>query len=682
VSPTKGLVLRPLDFRSGALWDGLNVVERDGELVTRRGFTHLGNVPLGNIDNVDMEPFGTAVDLGGEWTTVGYLAVESGGTPASYSAGEVLGFVLSVDPPSASGVLVSDITFEYYSPTSATWKTLEVDTTLWKTDFPFVDWEGVTRFVVPHDWTEADPVSAPPGYDEGYAWIRFSASSFASIVVDSAVGYTDNPTSGDSSSLGDIRSFATRDGWRTLAPHLYGSGGAVSLVVINKDLTPKFNGLESSIGAYDAAGLGSGSLVYNPAGNGFMLATASKHIQWYRDNTSSTGWSNRDFPFDSTSTDNAYEDILRRSSLPPSVALALYSGRVFALDAEGNVRWSAPDEFWEVWPEENLYRLNSDGATIGVGMVAMQGALYIFTEGEIWRAVTGEPIPGQESLVQFEQVETVGCVARKTLVASESEIHFLANDGVRVFNGQESRTITDAVSDLFAADSESEWAIRNLHPCAGVVHERNREYRLYYASAGGTENDTCLVIQLDTRACWIWGAPQQTGLDTSGLSGQRRWGVRVSAATYRPDMGRILAVGPVKCVDLLDDGYLDGGSKIEWYAEMQNIGLGDPGRRRVTRVSTEAARISSSKMSVGVVVDGRRRDVRDVSQQVDASVGSSALGSGNAAGQALVEDYGSYGPYEWRGSSVGRSFRPRVAADATNYEAARIVGVVVDVAEG
>lgn len=345
----------------------------------------------------------------------------------------------------------------------------------------------------------------------------------------------------------------------------------------------------------------------------------------------------------SDGADTAYEDIPLLSSMPRPSAVATYNRRLIVAErGTGNVRWSAPAEFWDILPEDNVYQLAGVGAGNVLGMAELYGALYIFTDSAIWRMVEVQALEGSTSTMSFSFVEGTGCTSNRSVVVEEGYIYFLAQDGVRRFNGQRSQLMTRAVLELFEADATHPLALRRSRhsEACGVFDRRRRRYLLGYPKAGSDGNDCVLVVSEDGR-CWLWGDDDLAGVDTSGESGpigQPRRGVRMQSATWHPGESRVLAVDKSGLCYWLDVGDNDFGEPILWYAETHHLGVGARGYKSLQLIEFEVAHEGTGSLRISSVPDGdfSRKDSRTVAPDTRGVDAGAVEGAFAAAGQAMA----------------------------------------------
>jgi hypothetical protein len=390
--------------------------------------------------------------------------------------------------------------------------------------------------------------------------------------------------------------------------------------------------------------------------------------------------------------DTPYEDIVVESNLPTPRVLATYAGYVFAANFPGKpheFRWSAEGAYWKIWPSENVDTLASRGSGPIVGAAELGGALFMFTTTSIFRfqlvpapddSETGLPI------LYVDHVEDVGCVVGRSVVLCGDRILFLAEDGVRAFDGTRSRNVSKSVRDLFRRDSDHPMAVRRNDKICAAHHPVANEYRLFYPRAGSLENDCGLAIQLDTGACWLHGADDVAGLDTEGATqpiGQRRRGVRAMHAVWHPEREAIVGVDAAGVVFEMDSGEQDIESKVEAYAETHAYGLGDSREKWLRRVDVTAAREHLEAARFKLIPDGNRAraETRDIASNPIETTFSSSPGVAQA-GTALSQVDKGYAPHVVRSCLKGRNFRVRIETKGSAHAPFKIASMDLEVEVG
>lgn len=682
-----GVVLDPSKGRTNSLLDALNVEDRRGSLSTRRGNETMGLAGLESSVQVASAVYPTSWD-GLDSDDYVYLKVDidDGGPGAASPTGASVTpanafFVIQMGDSSVETDPHEGLTFEYYAD-DGEWKRLDVDL------FAF-DKQGDLFFPPayvsptaskcmhlrrPSDWTNQDPLGL--GGDHGdYAWIRVSRASgewketYPTILVFSL----------QTTRTADLVSFRSRRaGWKTVLIAADSDSG--ELVLRDVDAQPTTQGqlqyiasLASSFDPEDVVGVRS---VYLPFTDSLLTWTGQKWIEYDVENETVA-------ELEVNTTAPQYEGLALRDVFPEPSALAIHDGRLFIAEKDtGTVWYTGPSEFWRVLPGLNNYRLGGVGSGRVLGMAPLHGALYIFTDAAIYSAVQAEPVAGQDARVSFRHVESVSCIAPRSIVASDDGIYFMAADGPRFFNGQGSKRIGRAVRNLFQPDSLHPLAARRADEGVGVYHDVEEQYRFYYPSSDAHENDTCLVVSMPEGRCWLWGHERLAGHATAS-SGQLRAGVRGTRACWRPDLGALFIADRHGAVYRCDTGHRDGPSDIEWRAETHHINMGRALRQRILDVTTTLKRDNNGYIDVSVVTDGRYVDTRTLQAQRGSQAASSAVdGLDLSAGGAIFDDVESFAPVLARFARMGRNHRVRLASSESNgHVGQQIAGIEVTLQE-
>jgi hypothetical protein len=384
--------------------------------------------------------------------------------------------------------------------------------------------------------------------------------------------------------------------------------------------------------------------------------------------------------------DTAYEDLPLLAALPSHpAAMVLFAGRIivggFRLNPQG-LAWSAPNEFWEIWPATNQTRLAGSGRI--VAMVPVNETLYIFTTVGIWRAQFTEPLEGEESTLFVDLVEETPCVAGRSAVAAGRSVVFLSEDGVRVFNGERSRLLSSGVRDLFRSDSADPFACMRKTRAIAVWNPVENQYVLSYPLSSSPHNDTALVIDLDDETAWLWGADVSTDEVTSPpTAAQRARGVRAIGMAWDRRAQSVLAIDPEGVVFHLSSGADDLGSKTPWYLESHNVRIAASEQAVCEKVTVSVARDHFQSFSVGVIPDGDRAriDTKVVGAASDRLDTTAAFGSASLAGDITpLQLDESVVPVTWRGRKKARNHRVRVSSISPTHHPIRVVAVTAELA--
>jgi hypothetical protein len=394
-----------------------------------------------------------------------------------------------------------------------------------------------------------------------------------------------------------------------------------------------------------------------------------------------------EFP-ETTADGTDWEDVVLRSTIDGASAAAVYNQRLFIAGKGSTSRrliWSAPAEFWTLIPEANVHELVGGGNGDIVALVPIHRTLYVFTETAIWSVHEIDPVEGQDSAVAVSLVEATGAVGRLSVVALEGMIAFLSNDGVRVFDGQKSRRITDAVSDLFDKSSEHVMALMSSARSTAVMAWDKEEHELIlsYRRVDSDNNNAALVINLDSGACMLWGEVPATSLDTQTYAASRRdW--RGDGVVFDDTARRLLAIGDDGIVCTLDHGSPDiGRFGIQWSFSTHHLGMGRSKHQILTGVDLEVARDHVKSINIDVIPDGRLDRMSTMTRpvQMDGLATGDELDSFAAAGAALLNTEASYAPVVARFSSKGRNHRVRVRSVDGDEAPVRVASISVGLQE-
>jgi hypothetical protein len=702
-----GLQLEPPEGKPHGLLRGLNVEGRDGHLAVRRGAEAIGTLNTNQGALASVYPA-----IGAQWDnqTVGYFGLI---TPYAVNAEDesiLFGITnLTIGATGTEGD--APLTWEFYGEDDE-WHELDV---LLFSSFPAAVFGSVR---LPRGWKLGTPTGIPALANNRY-WMRLTVGGGFAFTPAGALPQFTHTQERAIQSDTLLYVFTSRRGPRCVACIAREFSGATDFrawhvydvdqpnesneagfkyvfnPLLDEDAVPRAN-----VGDRAAA-------LYVPATDEVLFSLGDKLYTWSlaADPEAAPDAQYALHPASALEVfapdhgddvvDTRFEDVVVETHLTAAKVLAIHAGRVFAMAFPGDphtMRWSAPDEFWHVFPSSNVATLATKSSGMIVGAIEVQGTLFIFTTTSIFKAqISDTPTGTNESDLYLDQVEETGCVSGRTIVAVDGRVLFLSSDGVRVFDGVRSRTITKDVRDLFRPGSRHAMAVRQyLDEICAVWHPIENEYRLFYSTSGARENDALLTIRLDDMTCWLHGSEDVAGIDTQGVDqpvGQRRRGVRAHSAVWHPARGEVVTVDKAGVVGVMDCGDVDMESKIEAYAETHHIGMGDARDKVLTRVDLMAARDHFSSFTVGVIPDGNR--AREDSRVIDISpfdVDSLDAGAEDAllpqAGRPLVELDDAYAPITLRMKLKGRNHRIRIATRASDHAPFRISSMEVELEIG
>lgn len=641
--------------------DALNVEERDGHLAVRPGQKYMGTLTGGGVDQgmVAIHP----ADANGQ--TVTYAAF------AALVADAGLEFVILLQRLVSTAIdstVEPMVEIDFYGEDGEWHEMHALVTSSVMNPYGTAGSTSSHSFkflaITPDGWANAEPADVA-GSGAGY-WVRLRRVDGDAWTFSEATG------------LGGIGE-ATEPSRNTLYAFTSRNGHELVSVAIQEDGSDVFSSLNN--GAFQSFNVNLGGarsarrdddclMVYMAAtdellallGENFVVL-AAKDIGDQVLGAGDGAWTPR-----TDVADTAWEDVPVLAALKPPRVLTVFNSRLFAMafrDDPTLIRWGAPGEFWDIFPDGNWHRLADRSAAPIIGGVAVHRTLYVFTSDAIWAGHEIDPVEGQDSEVSFSIVEPTGCVSRGSIVAADDGIFFLSDDGVRVFDGQRTRLISRPVASLFREDSEHRFAVRTPRTSVGVWDPARGRYILFYAKPGSKENDSALAIHVKGKSCWIWGSSKNAALDTSGATGpvgyQRR-GVRASAAVWAPEENAVIVAAATGTAARLDAGSDDMGQPIEWHAETHHYGFGRSNMQVLESVDIECALDHFEDFKVSVIPDGNRARLssRTIGAQRHLLDETAVLGQADAAGEAMLELDQAYAPVIARFSSKGRNHRVRV----------------------
>lgn len=657
-----GLQLQPAEGKPTGLLRALNMEARDGLCQPRRGTSLRVAVarPTASLTTTK-EP--------ADWTAQTVVGLGITATDVQPFVGRpiFIGFL------SAAGAVADEgLTFEFFGEDSA-WHTLYVEKIGSMRDGNIASSSASAAvqylsFYIPAGWKNAQPA----GFSSTACWIRITKTTawpndLATTVVqkgnrDLAANLPARLVQANCRGVNRLFfALATRDD----------AAGTSAWAVGHTALAESFAGVIAATGIAAASG-GSPAmptpppLLYVADTNELLIGLETGYFT--ADQGSGTGATIAGLVIQPP--DERYADIATEASLPilPTCG-AIFGKRVFLAGFELDpqlIEWSAPGAFWKTWPSSNLARVSSGRV---LAMIPIDETLYIFTDRAIWRLALGDPTAGNESNAFLDLVEETGCASAASVVAAGKAVVFLADDGVRIFNGSRSKPLTDDVRDLFRSDSEHPFACLRKETACGAWHPVENKYHLEYSSPGSDCNDVELRIALTDNTCWLVGdeipSAVETGVITPslGVIGQRRRAIRAQGICYDRVSQRLVGVDNNGTIFDIDSGADDLGHPIAWYAESQNLRIGGVERSVLSEVSVVAQRETFAQMKVSVIPDGdrARADSRTITIEPDRLDTTATIGGASLAGNITpLQLDASFAPIRARFRKAARNHRIRV----------------------
>ena len=207
----------------------------------------------------------------------------------------------------------------------------------------------------------------------------------------------------------------------------------------------------------------------------------------------------------------------------------------------------------DMWPANNWFHAGPHDGSIATGMAVFSDYLVLFTRKYIY-CLYGET---DENFNMVARKDCPGCIAPKSIAVSDDGIYYLAYDGIRLFNGNESILI----SDVIRSTVKNEVSLDDLDKAVGAYH--NGTYRLWVVEKDGDSGeaypDMALVYDAYLKAWVRWRGMY---FNCFGVLGDKLYG------------GLCTTPSIVEC----DIGYSDDGAAIRTMLKTRQINAGVPER--------------------------------------------------------------------------------------------------------
>lgn len=132
----------------------------------------------------------------------------------------------------------------------------------------------------------------------------------------------------------------------------------------------------------------------------------------------------------------------------------LSSLRFSALTDSGGAEITPDDE--DAWPEDNEIQISEGDADVGTGIFLYRGYLYCSKQYSMWRIVGYD----EDTYSRVKTRSTTGTRFQESIQLKDNLVQFIGVDGLYVFDGEESKRISDVVDP--ASSEVGVFAFRNL----------------------------------------------------------------------------------------------------------------------------------------------------------------------------------------------------------------------------
>jgi hypothetical protein len=228
------------------------------------------------------------------------------------------------------------------------------------------------------------------------------------------------------------------------------------------------------------------------------------------------------------------------ASWPACKYTAFFRGELWAANLLGSpyeVRWSAPQPFYRIWPTLNSESLMENDNSPITGIYGYQEHMTVFKNDSIWKMVdVGISEFTLQSYAPIRVVNGVGCTSNSSIVEIRNKLLFLSEDGVYAYNGTtQIEKLSDRINDYVKRITPGR------RPFATACNWKSKSlYLLAVSLDGATNNDHVLVYDYKNDSWWVWD-------DIEAVT----WLVDEDAADteriyFTDSVGRVFELGPSK----------------------------------------------------------------------------------------------------------------------------------------
>jgi hypothetical protein len=264
--------------------------------------------------------------------------------------------------------------------------------------------------------------------------------------------------------------------------------------------------------------------------------------------------------------------IAQLTSFPAAKFILFFQNRLWVVDKDDNLRWSAAAPYHKVWPALAFAPMVEDDQSPVTGLTGLGESPVVYKNDSIWvasySAIDTFDIP---QYTPRKVVSGVGCVANGSIRSINGRHIFLGENGIYGFNGATAESLTrdpetgvDRLRDFW----------RRINPgrrrWAAAAHWRSKHcYLLSVSTDGSGHNNTTVCWDYTNDAWWIWeGFDAQSWIEDEDEQDNE-------ALYFSDSYGQVYRFG------VADH---DHGATIEAYALTRRLGYGDSMRKTLRQL--------------------------------------------------------------------------------------------------
>lgn len=189
---------------------------------------------------------------------------------------------------------------------------------------------------------------------------------------------------------------------------------------------------------------------------------------------------------------------------PEAKYITFFRGEMWAANMRGQpyeVRWSAPEPTYRVWPTLNVELLMENDNSPISGLYGYGEHMTLFKSDSIWKMIdTGTSDAGLQTYSPIRVSNGIGCVSNSSVQEIRNRLVFLAEDGVYAYNGTAQ---VEKISDRI--QSYIDRITPGRRPYSVAANWKRKSLYLLAVSLDGSEtNNYVLVFDYKNNSWWVW----------------------------------------------------------------------------------------------------------------------------------------------------------------------------------
>ena len=234
-----------------------------------------------------------------------------------------------------------------------------------------------------------------------------------------------------------------------------------------------------------------------------------------------------------------YTKVSQHGTWPRAKYTLFYKGELWAAGLEENpyeVRWSAPEPNYRVWPILNGEILSENDNSPISGLYGFQESVTVFKSDSIWRMVDeGLSDFALHTYAPIRIVNGVGCVSNSSIQEIRNRLVFLAEDGIYAYDGtSQIKKLSDRIQTTIDSITPGR------RPFATAAHWKKKSLYLLSVSVNGSDtNNLVIVYDYKNDAFWLWDslAAEQWLVDEDAADNERVYFADNNAHLYEMNVG-------------------------------------------------------------------------------------------------------------------------------------------------